>query len=242
MKKQNKIVIPHEHGGWAMISVPFLFGVMAGTPRFSHILLFIAWLFLYLASYPLLQAIKRKKQRTHLIKYSVIYGGIAIAALLYPLINKPQLFYFGIPFLILLSVNIWHVKQKAERAILNDFCAIVIFSLGGAASYLYGGGSWDAEMLTIVLYNLIYFMGTALFVKTIFRERGNSAWEKAAKIYHIIILFIPFLLGQPWMALPFIFPLVRTYLFSGKPMRPMKAGILEVIGALQFIIFSWLVY
>lgn len=242
MKKQNKMVIPHEHGGWAMISVPFLFGVMAGTPRFSHILLFIAWLFLYLASYPLLQAIKRKKQRTHLLKYSVIYGVIAIAALLYPLISKPQLFYFGIPFLILLSVNIWHVKQKAERAILNDFCAIVIFSLGGAASYLYGGGSWDAEMLTIVIYNLIYFMGTALFVKTIFRERGNSAWEKAAKIYHILILFIPFLLGQPWMVLPFNFPLVRTYLFSGKSMRPMKAGILEVIGALQFIMISWFVY
>lgn len=242
MKKQNKIVIPHEHGGWAMISVPFLFGVMAGTPRLSHILLFIAWLFLYLASYPLLQAIKRKKQRTHLLKYTVIYGVIAIAALLYPLINKPQLFYFGIPFLFLLSVNIWHVKQKAERAILNDFCAIMIFSLGGAASYLYGGGGWDAEMLIIVIYNLIYFMGTALFVKTIFRERGNSVWEKAAKIYHIFILIIPFLLGQPWMTLPFIFPLVRTYLFSGKTIKPMKAGILEVIGALQFIIISWLVY
>lgn len=240
--KQNKIVIPHEHGGWAMISVPFLFGVMAGTPRFSHILLFIAWLFLYLASYPLLQAIKRKKQRTHLLKYAVIYGVIAIAALLYPLIDKPQLFYFGIPFLILLSVNIWHVKKKAERAILNDFCAIVIFSLGGAASYLYGGGSWDAEMLTIVLYNLLYFLGTALFVKTIFRERGNSAWEKAAKIYHILILFIPFILGQPWMVLPFIFPLVRAFLYAGKSMKPMKAGILEVIGALQFIIISWFVY
>ncbi|WIV20286.1 YwiC-like family protein [Paenibacillus polygoni] len=240
--KQNKIVIPHEHGGWAMISVPFLFGVMAGTPRFSHILLFIAWLFLYLASYPLLQAIKRKKQRTHLLKYAVIYGVIAIAALLYPLIDKPQLFYFGIPFLILLSVNIWHVKKKAERAILNDFCAIVIFSLGGAASYLYAGGSWDAEMLTIVLYNLLYFMGTALFVKTIFRERGNSAWEKAAKIYHILILFIPFILGQPWMVLPYIFPLVRAFLYAGKSMKPMKAGILEVIGALQFIIISWFVY
>lgn len=242
MTKQKKIVLPHEHGGWAMVSVPYLFGVLAGTPRLAHILLFIAWLFLYLAAYPFLQSLKRKKQRTHLLTYSAIYGVIAIAALVYPLILAPELFYFGIPFALLLLVNIWHVKQKSERAILNDFCAIIIFSLGGAASYLLGGGGWDQEMLMIVLYNFLYFMGTAFFVKTVFRERGNAAWENASKIYHVIILLIPLLLGHPLMLLPFIYPLIRTFLFSGKAMRPMKAGIVEIIGAVQFLIISWIVY
>lgn len=238
----KKIVLPHEHGGWAMVSVPFLFGVLAGTPRWSHILLFIAWLFLYLASYPLLQALKRKKQRNHLLKFFAIYGVIGLAAVIYPLIVKPQLFYFGIPFIILLSLNIWHVKHKSERAILNDFCAILIFSLGGAASYLYGDGGWSYEMLTIVLYNLVYFMGTAFFVKTVFREKKNPTWKRVSQIYHIVILIVPILLGQPWMILPFIFPLIRTFLFSGKTMRPMKVGIMEIIGAVQFIIISWIVY
>ena len=31
VKKQG-IVIPHEHGGWAMVSVPFLIGMFAGHP------------------------------------------------------------------------------------------------------------------------------------------------------------------------------------------------------------------
>lgn len=238
----KKIVLPHEHGGWAMVSVPFLFGMLAGTPRWSHILLFIAWLFLYLASYPLLQAFKRKKQRIHLLKFFAIYGVIGLAAVIYPLIVKPQLFYFGIPFIILLSLNIWHVQRKSERAILNDFCAILIFSLGGAASYLYGDGGWNFEMLTIVLYNLVYFMGTAFFVKTVFREKKNPIWKRVSQIYHVVILIVPFLLGQLWMILPFIFPLVRTLLFSGKTMRPMKVGIMEIIGAVQFIIISWIVY
>lgn len=242
MKNDKKIILPHEHGGWAMVSVPFLFGVLAGTPRWSHILLFIAWLFLYLASYPFLQALKRKKQRTHLLKFSAIYGVIALVALLYPLVVKPQLFYFAIPFIVLLSLNIWHVKRKSERAILNDFCAILIFSLGGAASYLFGNGGWNFEMLTIVLYNLIYFMGTAIFVKTVFREKNNPVWKKISQIYHVLILIVPILLGQPWMILPFIFPLIRTFLFSGKTMRPMKVGIMEIIGAVQFIIISWIVY
>lgn len=242
-KKKNKnIVIPHEHGGWAMVSVPFLFGVMAGKPHWEHLLLFIAWLFLYLASYPFLQALKRKNQRDHLLKWSAIYGVIAIAALVYPIVSTPELFYFGIPFLLLLLVNIWHVKQKSERAIINDLCAILIFSLGGAASYLLGGGDFNQVMLEIVIFNFAYFMGTAFFVKTIFRERGNRRWETAARIYHVLILIIPWLVGHLWMTLPFVFPLVRTFLFAGKQMKPMKAGIMEIVGAVQFIVISWIVY
>lgn len=243
MKAANQgIVIPHEHGGWAMVSVPFLFGVMAGTPKWDHILLFIAWLCLYLASYPTLQALKRRKQRDHLLKWSAIYGAIALAALVYPLYHMPALFYFAIPFVLLLIVNIWHVKQRAERALVNDLCAILIFSIGGAAAYLYGDGDWNLTMLFVVLFNFLYFMGTAFFVKTIFRERGNKKWEAAARIYHILLLFIPWACGYPWMTLPFIIPLIRTLLLAGKQIKPMKAGIIEIIGSVQFIVISWIVF
>ena len=240
--KNKGIVIPHEHGGWAMISVPFLFGMMAGTPQWSHWLLFIAWLFFYLASYPFLQALKRSKQRGHLLKWSAIYGVIALAAVVFPLIQKPAFFYFGIPFVLLLIVNIWHVKQKSERAIINDLCAILIFALGGAAAYLYGGGGWDWTMLAVTVFNFIYFLGTAFFVKTIFRERGNPKWKTAANLYHVLIMVVPWGLGYPWMMLPFVFPLIRTFLFAGKQMRPMKAGILEIIGSVQFMVVSWIVF
>lgn len=240
--KNKGIVIPHEHGGWAMVSVPFLFGMMAGAPRWGHLLLFMAWLFFYLASYPLLQALKRGRQRGHLLKWSAIYGGIALVSLLYPFIQKLELCYFGIPFVLLLIVNIWHVKRKSERAIVNDLCAILIFSLGGAAAYLYGGGGWDKAMLAVTLFNFLYFMGTALFVKTIFRERGNPKWRTAAYLYHVLILVVPWACGYPWMTLPFVFPLIRTFLFTGKQMRPMKAGILEIFGSVQFIVVSWVVF
>ncbi|WP_343224441.1 YwiC-like family protein [Paenibacillus sp. ACRRX] len=239
---QKGIVIPHEHGGWAMISVPFLFGMMAGTPQWGHLLLFIAWLFFYLASYASLQALKRSKQRDHLLKWSANYGIIALAALAYPLFQKPSLCYFGIPFVLLLIVNIWHVKHKSERAIVNDLCAILIFSLGGAVAYLFGSGGWDKTMLMVTLINFLYFMGTAFFVKTIFRERGNKQWEATARTYHVLILFVSWACGYPWMTLPFVIPLIRTFLLAGKQMRPMKAGIFEIMGAVQFIVISWIVF
>ncbi len=43
--KTPKIVIPHEHGGWAMVSVPFLLGMLSGAPNGLHAVLFLAWLF-----------------------------------------------------------------------------------------------------------------------------------------------------------------------------------------------------
>ncbi|WP_367576424.1 YwiC-like family protein [Shouchella clausii] len=57
--KKAKVVIPREHGGWAMISVPYIIGMMAAQPVLLHLPLFLAWLLLYLASYPLLQALRR---------------------------------------------------------------------------------------------------------------------------------------------------------------------------------------
>ncbi|MNN99088.1 hypothetical protein D3C81_2186480 [compost metagenome] len=55
-------------------------------------------------------------------------------------------------------------------------------------------------------------------------------------------MVVPWVLGYPWMLLPFVFPLIRTFLFAGKPMRPMKAGILEIVGSVQFIVVSWVVF
>ncbi|WP_327204841.1 YwiC-like family protein [Paenibacillus sp. DMB20] len=173
MVKKQGMVIPHEHGGWAMVSVPFAIGMLTGKPQWMHVFLFLAWLFLYLASYPFLQSMKRRSDRGRLVKWGTIYGVIAVLSLIPPLLNRPQLFLFGPILLGLLAVNIWNVKRKTERALFNDLCAILIFSLGGAAAYLLGGGGWDATMILIVAFNLLYFMGSVFFCKV-----GISRAEK----------------------------------------------------------------
>lgn len=241
MKKQG-MVIPHEHGGWAMVSIPFVIGMLSGKPNWMHVFLFVAWLFLYLASYPFLQSLKRRADRVRMIKWGTIYGAIAVLSLIPPLLTMPQLAIFGPILLVLLMVNIWNVKRKKERAVFNDLCAILIFSLGGAASYLLGGGGWDRMMVLVILYNILYFMGSVFFVKSVFRERKNKRWTIYAKIYHMILLFVPWIVGNPWMAAAYIFSLLRTFLYAGKVLRPMKVGIIEIIGSVQFLILAmfWL--
>ncbi|WP_391573567.1 YwiC-like family protein [Cohnella sp.] len=242
MKKKKKLVIPHEHGGWAMVSVPFLTGMAVAAPQWIHAPLFVGWLLLYLASYPLLQAVKRASNRAYMLKWGAGYALGALACLIVPLIDRPQLAYFGIPLVALLAVNVWHSKRKTERALLNDLCAIVSFSLASAAAYLAGGGEWGAKMAALTAFNLIYFMGTAFFVKTVFRERQNSRWTAYARIYHLLALIVPLALGSPFMTIPFVFPAVRAFAYAGKAMRPAKVGIMEIVGALQFLILTVLLF
>lgn len=238
---KGTIVIPHEHGGWAMVSVPFIFGMMAGHPQWMHLPLFLAWLFLYMASYPFLQAFKKRANRQHLIKWGIVYSSLALICVAFPLYRNPELLYFAIPLVGLLLVNIWHVKRKSEREIVNDLCAILIFSLGGAAAYLIGGGYWDRMMLLVVLFNFLYFTGTVFFVKSVFRKRGNPSWSLAARFYHVLLLIVPWIVGLPWLTLAYLLATLRAFRYAGKQMRPMKVGIIEIVSSVFFLIVSMLV-
>ena len=235
---KRSIVIPHEHGGWAMVSVPFLFGMLAGEPQRMHGLLFLAWLLIYLSSYPLLQAVKRTANRGRWLRWSAGYGAAAIACLIPLLLQQPALFYFALPLLALLAVNLWHAGRKSERAIMNDLCAILAFSIGGAAAYLVGGGGWDQTMAAVVLLCFLYFTGSAFFVKSVFRERTNRRWMLGARIYHAVMLAVPWAAGYPWLTLAYVFPAVRAFAYAGASLRPWKAGIIEIAGALQFLLIS----
>ena len=76
-----KMVIPKQHGAWAMLLIPFLLGMLAGHPTIWHIPLLIGWLFLYLATFPFIMYV-RKKKRDLYGKWALIYGAIATISLI----------------------------------------------------------------------------------------------------------------------------------------------------------------
>ncbi|MEK3734903.1 MULTISPECIES: YwiC-like family protein [unclassified Paenibacillus] len=236
--KESRIVIPREHGGWAMLAVPYMIGTMAAQPILLHVPLFLAWLLLYLASYPLLQALKKGSRQRSWIRWGIGYGAAAVIMLIPVVLQEPWLFGYAPVLLLFIMVNIWHVLRKKERALFNDICAILLFCTGGAAAYMLGGGGLDAGLAAVVLLNFLYFTGTALFVKSVFRERKNRRYTYYSKAYHAVILLVPFLLGYPWLTLAFLFPLARALVLSGKVIKPMKVGILEIAGAVQFLVLA----
>lgn len=73
-----KLVIPKQHGAWAMLVIPFLLSVILGKPTIYHIPLFIAWFFIYLATYPFLMYIKQNEKRVFTCSNCVFYHRFCI--------------------------------------------------------------------------------------------------------------------------------------------------------------------
>ncbi|BFH62707.1 YwiC-like family protein [Paenibacillus azoreducens] len=241
MKKTN-VVIPREHGGWAMVVLPYVIGMMAVKPVLLHLPLFLAWLFLYLSSYPLLQSLKKTAKRKTWLSWGIGYAVFAFVCLVPVLLVKPWLLGFAPVLILLILINSWHVLQKKERALLNDVCAILLFCTGGAAAYMLGGGGFDARLAGVILFNFLYFMSTVFFVKSVFRERKNTRWTVYAKMVHMMIFILPLLCGYPWMCVPFFYPFAKTFLYAGKSLKPMRVGIMEIIGSVQFLLLTLMLF
>ncbi len=84
-----------------MLSVPFLTGMSAAKPTLLHLPLFMAWLLLYMASYPLLQSLKKTSNRGRWLSWGIGYAAAAAIFLVPLLIWNPWLAGFA-PVLIVL--------------------------------------------------------------------------------------------------------------------------------------------
>ena len=230
-----KLVTAKQHGAWAMLFIPFLLSAFAGKPAWGHILLFLAWLFLYLATYPLLMALKGKNT-TFYVKWFFIYIVPAVLFLIYPLINVPQLIYFGLALIPFFLINMYFSKQKNERALANDIVAIINFGIGGLASYYYGTGNLDETAFNIFSYIFLFFLGTTFYVKTMIREKMNARYKYLSFGYHIGLVTVFMLLGKFIVALAYVSSAIRAIALYGKKLPIMQIGIIEIVNALIFFV------
>lgn len=125
-----KLVIPKQHGAWAMLIIPFLLSVILGKPTIYHIPLFIAWFFIYLATYPFLTYIKQRRKREYL-HAAIVYFLIAFVFGMISLLYEWRILLFVIVMIPFFIVNMYYARQKNERALLNDVSAIIVFCIGG---------------------------------------------------------------------------------------------------------------
>lgn len=236
-----KPLLPREHGGWAMVSIPFFLGMAVGGPTWLHFPLFVSWLLFYLAAYPFRMALMRRHDRQSYVRWSVAYTVLGIVFLLPPLVARPSLLWAGPVLAAMLAVNGWYAYRRDERSFVNDIVAILTFSIGGVASYFVGAGRLDDVALYVAALCILYFAGSVFFVKSVFRERKNATWQKASKGYHTLLV-VMLALMEPLLVLPYAFSTVRTFVWGGKVVPPMKVGIIEIIGSVLFLILSILIF
>jgi hypothetical protein len=237
----RNVYMPKQHGAWAMLILPLLFGVIASTPTWRHALLFAVWLIAYLFSWAFHQWIRTKRRPVWLGPLR-LYGGLLLPAGAVLLVLEPDLLFLlplAVPFVL---VNLYFAKLGRERAFLNDLAAVILFSLMTFAAFRVGDGADARLAFELFALSVLYFTGTIFYVKTMIREKHNKAFYGYSVLYHaaflaaVVLLYPPALIPAAAVllvravAMPLLAPSVRTI------------GILEIAWSVLVFICAWTAY
>lgn len=229
--------VPPQHGAWAMLVVPYLAGVLVAGWSWPAAPLLGAWLAGYLLSYYLFQAVKSRRPgrfRAQITLYAV--PAAALVALV--VAARPAVLWYAPAFAVLWAANVWYAWRRRERALLNDLASVVqsclvVFVVATIA------GTAPVEVAGAFAACLAYFTGTALFVKTMIRERGSVAYRRWSVAYHagalaVWLVLVPWL--GPALAVLFGWLLARAWLLPGRALVPKQVGLIEIANSLLLLL------
>lgn len=225
-----KMLIPKQHGAWAMLVIPFLLGVIGGGMHLRHIPLFAGWLFLYLAAFPVTMMVKKKKTAFYQ-KWAAVYSIPALLFLLAAVWTLPVLAWVGMSLFPLFLVNLYYAKGNNDRALLNDIAAIIVFASGGLLGYWAGAEHLDGWAWFVFFQSILFFVGSAFYVKSMIREKKNKRFQYYSWGYHAALPFLSLAFGAGWAVIAFIPSSFRAWYLYGKKLTVKKIGILELLNA-----------
>ncbi|MDI3328867.1 MAG: YwiC-like family protein [Alicyclobacillaceae bacterium] len=234
----SRLVIPREHGAWMMWIGPLVIGVLSAPWNGKQLLLAVAALFAYLASYPLLQGVKQPRYRRRWWTWAAGYGGVAAVAGAALLAMEPGLAGVALGASAAFLANVWFAVRRQERHLLNDLLAMAGLSLTGVAAYRLGRGAFDAGAWMLWLVCVVYFFGSALHVKSMIRERRNRGIKWAANLYAVVA---PLVIGPVfgWTAsAAFLAAAVRAWATrQERPPQVLALGLIEIGASIWFVLW-----
>lgn len=234
-----KLLISNQHGAIVMSLMPFLYGTLLSSPIFLHLFLLLAWFFLYLMSYPFLNLFKTRNLELY-HKWTLIYGITSLLLSLPALFHNWRIIYFLIAMFPFLAINIYYVKQKDERALLNDLSSIIIFALAGMGAYYFPHSQWDEKIYWVALYPSLFFIGVTLYVKSVMRERKNPRYLQISILFHFLCIVSFIFIKKYLIAFAFIPPFIRTIVLPKRKLSIKQTGVIEIIlSLLFFILLLW---
>jgi hypothetical protein len=187
-----------------MLAVPLVVGAVHAGASWWHLLLAVTWVVGYLAFHAagvLLKARGRPRHRPPVLWY----GGATVVLGATLLLVRPSLLWWAPVYAVLLTVSLVTSWRRTDRSLLNDGVTIAAACLLAAVAHTPAavagaaraagsgptaltlgltGGSIAAWQLVALLG--LYFFGTALYVKTMIRERGNPTMLAASMTWHVL--------------------------------------------------------
>lgn len=231
-----KLLIPREHGAWAMLILPFLIGLSV-HPQWMHLPLFAGWFFLYLSLNPFMMLIKKKGDSSFYRKWLIRYGTLAGVLLIIVAYQYPALLWLGLAMVPLFLINIAFVRRNRERNFWNDVTAVFEMAVGGVASAYVALGQWSMFQIYVWVVSVLFFLGSIFFVKTMIREKKNKTFRYISWGYHLLLMAgVALVTGHLWLTLAYVPALIRAILLGGRNATPLQVGLTEIGNSLLFTI------
>ena len=183
--RTKTILLPREHGAWAMFAVPLLVGIGAsGTWNADLLLLALTVSGFFLLRYPLMLAIKSRAPdaRRDAWRWSAIYTTLTAISGTW-LLLAPHLWLLipiGALGLATLLIYLLLAARRAEMSTAGEWLGIAGLALGAPAAYLVATRALDETALALYLLNALYFGGTIFYIKFKIREQPRAMQSTAS--------------------------------------------------------------
>jgi len=239
--------LPHQHGAWAMLAVPFLLGVAASAPGPWQLVLAVASVLGYLASatgQSWLRARRREALPLPLAVYALGFGvlGLALA------VAFPALLLALVGLAPTTALIVAGARPGTPRDLANSVAqALQAVVLVPAAAWV--SGAFDPLSTAVATaVGTAYLLGTVLVVRSVLRERNSRSFTAVSAGFHAALLVPALVLGPAWVALAAgltaravaLPEIARRRARTPKPLKPAQVGAIEAIASIAVVLVAFL--
>jgi YwiC-like protein len=234
--------MPHQHGAWAMLAVPFLLGVAAGKPGPWQVVLAGASVSGYLGSATAQAALRARYRQpftTPIAVYAVTFGALGLALLA------------AFPALLLAlavlgpatALIVTGARPGTKRDLANSL-AQVAQALVLVPSAAWVSGTFDPGRVAVATaVGAAYLLGTVLVVRSVLRERSSWSFTVLSVGFHGLLVVAALLLGPAWVVLAIALAVRAVALPSAarrmagtpRPLKPVHVGAVEAVAAIAVV-------
>lgn len=265
-KSKYKILIPKEHGAWAILLIPYSIGVAIAdgfSPR--TILGLIGILLLFISRPSLIALLKRRNISSSYVLLWLNFLipatlGLSIYSLLFVRYGLWKLLHIGLVGLVLFFLYIWLTSQRKEHTIFGELVGIFMLTLSSPIAIYLAKGQLTIQAFMLWLVNTLYFAASIFYIKMKVRAsiHRNDLASKRIKFtlaknciayLIILILIITILTIEDWIPLlvPLAFvPMITHTLWNIITLKPklkiMKEGWIQTGLALIFLVLVIISY
>jgi hypothetical protein len=240
---------PHQHGAWAMLAVPLLLGVAASRPDPWQLELAAAAVAGYLAS-ATWQAWIRARRRPSFLFSLRLYGAAfaALAAIL--VLAHPPVALAAVVVVPAAAFALAGARPGARREIGDTLAQVVEALALTPVAALVSGSFVPATVAVYTMISAAYLLATVLVVRSVLRERGNTAFAVGSVAYHVALvvaaaIWLPAAYAAVAVGLTLraiALPLVQRRAAGGpRPLRPVQVGAVEAVAALAVVVVAFAV-